>query len=118
MIRPLLSLGGPRIVSFQTAYDALGSECDPSYTLQGGNSGDTVAQAEAAEIAVYVVAGFTVTVPDYEGENLDWGAGQESGYNTLDAIRATPPTCPPTASRSPARCRASASRRSPPPIPA
>jgi hypothetical protein len=28
-------------------------------------------------------------VPDYEGENLDWGAGQESGYNTLDGIRAT-----------------------------
>ena len=89
VIRPLLSLGSPRIVSFQTAYDALGSLCDPSYTLQGGNPGDTIAQAEAAEIAVYVVAGFTVTVPDYEGENLDWGAGQESGYNTLDAIRAT-----------------------------
>ena len=90
LIRPLLSILLPtNIVAFQTAYDGLGSECDPSYTLQGGNSGDTIAQAEAAEIAVYVTAGLTVTVPDYEGENLDWGAGQESGYNTLDAIRAT-----------------------------
>jgi hypothetical protein len=89
VIRPLLPVFGPKIVSFQTAYDALGPECDPSYTLQGGNPGDTVAQAEAAEVAVYVTAGFTVTVPDYEGENLDWGAGQESGYGTLDAIRAT-----------------------------
>jgi hypothetical protein len=89
IIRPLLSLLGTKIVAYQAAYDALGSECDPSYTLQGGNPGDTVAQAEAAAIVAYVVAGFTVTVPDYEGTNLDWGAGQESGYGTLDAIRAT-----------------------------
>jgi hypothetical protein len=88
VVKPLLAIG-TRIIAYQTAYDALGSECDPSYTLQGGNSGDTVAEVEAAAIAAYAAAGFTVTVPDYEGENLDWGAGQESGYNTLDAIRAT-----------------------------
>jgi hypothetical protein len=89
IIQPLLSLTGTKIVAYQTAYDALGSECDPSYTLQGGNPGDSTAQEEEAAIAAYVVAGFTVTVPDYEGTNLDWGAGQESGYGTLDAIRAT-----------------------------
>jgi hypothetical protein len=89
IIRPLLSLTGTKIVAYQTAYDALGSECDPSYTLQGGNSGDSTAQDEELAIAAYVLAGFTVTVPDYEGTNLDWGAGQESGYGTLDAIRAT-----------------------------
>ena len=88
VIRPLLALG-TRIIAYQTAYDALGAQCDPSYTLQGGNTGDTVAQVEATAITGYVVAGFTVTVPDYEGENLDWGAGQESGDGTLDAIRAT-----------------------------
>jgi hypothetical protein len=88
VVRPLLAIG-TRIIAYQTAYDALGSECDPSYTLQGGNPSDTVAEAEAAAISTYAAAGFTVTVPDYEGENLDWGAGQESGYNTLDAIRAT-----------------------------
>jgi hypothetical protein len=80
---------GTKIVAYQTAYDALGSECDPSYTLQGGNPSDSTAQDEELAIAAYVVAGFTVTVPDYEGTNLDWGAGQESGYGTLDAIRAT-----------------------------
>jgi pimeloyl-ACP methyl ester carboxylesterase len=89
IIKPLLSLTGTKIVAYQTAYDALGSECDPSYTLQGGNSGDSTAQEEELAIAAYVLAGFTVTVPDYEGTNLDWGAGQESGYGTLDAIRAT-----------------------------
>jgi hypothetical protein len=88
IIRPLLSLG-TNIVAYQMAYDALGSECDPSYTLQGGNNSDTTGQAEELLIAAYVLAGFVVTVPDYEGEDLDWGAGQESGYGTLDAIRAT-----------------------------
>jgi len=89
IIKPLLSLIGTKIVAYQTAYDALGSECDPSYTLQGGNSSDSTAQEEELAISAYVLAGFTVTVPDYEGTNLDWGAGQESGYGTLDAIRAT-----------------------------
>jgi hypothetical protein len=32
--------------------------------------------------------GYTVVVPDYESVHLDWGAGQESGYGTLDGIRA------------------------------
>jgi hypothetical protein len=89
IIQPLTSLLGTKIVSYQTAYDALGSQCDPSYTLRGGNPGDTDSQVEAAVIALYVTAGYTVTVPDYEGTSLDWAAGQESGDGTLDGIRAT-----------------------------
>jgi hypothetical protein len=89
IIKPLISFIGTKIVAYQTAYDALGSQCDPSYTLQGGNPGDSTAQEEEDAIAAYVIAGFTVTVPDYEGTSLDWAAGQEAGYGTLDAIRAT-----------------------------
>jgi hypothetical protein len=54
-----------------------------------GNPSDSTAQEEELAMAAYLLAGFIVTVPDYEGTNLDWGAGQESGYGTLDAIRAT-----------------------------
>ncbi len=36
----------------------------------------------------YVAAGETVVTADYEGEDLAYGAGQQSGYETLDAIRA------------------------------
>ncbi|HEY1617064.1 MAG TPA: lipase family protein [Streptosporangiaceae bacterium] len=89
IIKPLISFIGTKIVAYQTAYDALGSQCDPSYTLRGGNPGDSTAQEEEDAIAAYVVAGFVVTVPDYEGTSLDWAAGQEAGYGTLDAIRAT-----------------------------
>jgi hypothetical protein len=85
IIRPA-SAAKPRIVSYQTAYDALGAQCDPSYTLAGGdNSSDS---AETTVMAQFVAKGDTVVVSDYEGENLAFGAGQQSGYGTLDGIRA------------------------------
>jgi hypothetical protein len=87
IIQPVLGVL-PNIVAYQTAYDGLGPKCEPSYTLQGGNSGDATDKAEEAVIAGYVGAGNTVVVPDYEGIKQDWGAGQESGYGTLDGIRA------------------------------
>ena len=87
LIRPLVPVG-TKIVSYQTAYDALGSECDPSYTLAGGNTADSTGTAETAVIGLYLAAGYYVDVSDYEGTNLDFVAGQESAYGTLDAIRA------------------------------
>ncbi|HWF54204.1 MAG TPA: lipase family protein [Solirubrobacteraceae bacterium] len=89
ILRPLLPTGTTKILSYQTAYDALGSECDPSYTLQGGNPGYETADLEENLMLAYVAQGDTVVTSDYEGETLDYGAGQESGYGTLDAIRAT-----------------------------
>jgi len=68
------------LVSYQAAYDALGSQCDPSYTLRAGTS--------AAPIVPYLAAGDTVVTADYEGEDLAEGAGQQYGYETLDAVRA------------------------------
>jgi hypothetical protein len=100
IIKPLLALGKTKIVSFQQAYDALGTECDTSYTLRGGNPGDATAALEDAFIDTYLAEGYTVVDSDYEGETLDYGAGQESGYGTLDAIRAAenlmtlPPSTP------------------------
>ncbi len=88
IIRPTTAAEVTRVVSYQTAYDALGSQCDPSYTLQGGNPSYSTAEEEEQIILAYVDAGDTVVVPDYEGEKLDWAAGQESGYGTLDGIRA------------------------------
>jgi hypothetical protein len=89
IVQPLLGGVAPtKLVSYQTAYDALGPKCDPSYTLQGGNSSYSTAVAEEQVILSYVAAGYTVVVPDYEGVNLAWGAGQQSGYGTLDGIRA------------------------------
>jgi secretory lipase len=84
---PTQSSGPPKLVAYQTAYDALGAQCDPSYTLAGGNNSSD--SAETAIMAQFVANGDTVVVSDYEGENLAFGAGQQSGYGTLDGIRAT-----------------------------
>ena len=65
ILRPAVTIGTTKLVSYQTAYDALGSECDPSYTLQGGNSSYSTAQQEEQIILGYVGAGDTVVVPDY-----------------------------------------------------
>ncbi len=88
IVKPLVPSLSTKLVSYQPFYDALGSECDPSYTLQGGNSSYQDAQIDAGLMQNYLAAGDTVVTADYEGENLDWAAGQESAYNTLDGIRA------------------------------
>ncbi len=79
--------GPTRILSYHTAYDALGSQCDPSYTLRGF-APSRVDVAEQAVIAGWLAAGHTVVVPDYEGRDLRWTVGRESGYAALDGVRA------------------------------
>ena len=77
-----MSAAATRLISYQTSYDALGSQCDPSYTLKAGTEGET------GFIRDNVAAGETVVMADYEGEDAAYGVGQQSGYETLDAIRA------------------------------
>ena len=71
-----------RLFSYQTSYDALGAQCDPSYTLEAGTEGET------GIVRDNVAAGYTMVMADYEGEDAAYGVGQQSGYETLDAIRA------------------------------
>jgi hypothetical protein len=92
VIAPLGTASPPRLVGYLSFYDALGAQCDPSYTLQGGDPGSANQQQSEEEeliIGSYVAAGFVLTIPDFEGEDLEWTAGQEAGYGTLDALRAT-----------------------------
>lgn len=80
------------LVAYLSFYDALGDICSPSYTLQGGDPGkdnQQQAQVEAGLVAGLAAQGYAVTVPDFEGTDLHWVAGQESGWSTLDSIRAT-----------------------------
>jgi hypothetical protein len=82
----------PNIVAYLSFYDALSAKCDPSYTLTGGDPGSantTLSDVEQGLVAQYYALGYVVTVPDFEGTSLDWTAGHEAGYGTLDAIRAT-----------------------------
>jgi hypothetical protein len=103
VLEPATGTVDAKLLSYQMAYDALGAQCDPSYTMRGGMpAGGTTNTDEEQFVLGLVAAGDIVVVPDYEGTRLDWSAGQESGYNTLDGIRAAEsllklPTSTPTA---------------------
>jgi hypothetical protein len=80
------------LVAYLSFYDALGDKCSPSYTLRGGDPGQDnmeLTTTEAGLVSGLASQGYAVTVPDFEGEDLHWVAGQESGWSTLDSIRAT-----------------------------
>ncbi|WP_439031111.1 lipase family protein [Gordonia terrae] len=75
-----------RVISYHSFYDALGSQCDPSYTLRGGNAKE--APIDITLISGLLAAGYTVAAPDYEGTGLRWTMARESGYSALDGVRA------------------------------
>jgi len=82
----------PRVTAYLSFYDALSAKCDPSYTLRGGNPGAANTQLtdlEQATVQSLADQGYVVTVPDFEGQDLHWVAGRESGISTLDGITAT-----------------------------
>jgi hypothetical protein len=92
VLLPATATVAPDLVDYLSFYDALGAQCDPSYTLQGGNPGsanEEQTEAEESFIASYLASGFIVTIPDFEGPDLEWTAGYLAGYASLDALRAT-----------------------------
>ncbi|MGX1857375.1 lipase family protein [Dietzia sp. NPDC055340] len=99
VLRPVVP-GPAKLISYHMAYDALGAECDPSYTLTGDGAPSQAGTFEQGVIAGYLASGFTVVVPDYEGPDLEWTIGRQSGYAALDGIRAAenvlglPPSTP------------------------
>ena len=89
VLQPPLRLGAPTIVSYQSFYDSLNPEDEPSYAISGGVTlGGLIPTAESGLIAPALLAGETVVVPDTEGETADFAAGPEYGMNTLDSLRA------------------------------
>jgi Secretory lipase len=80
---------GTSALSYQSFYDSLNTEDDPSYAISGGvTMGGEIPQVESVLITPALLAGETVVVPDTEGEEADFAAGPVYGYNTLDSLRA------------------------------
>jgi hypothetical protein len=79
----------PSVLSYQSFYDSLSTEDDPSYAISGGDpTGGEIPQVESVLIAPALLAGETVVIPDTEGEEAAFAAGPVYGYNTLDSLRA------------------------------
>jgi hypothetical protein len=86
---PLPPLGGPRVVSYQSFYDSLNPADEPSVQIAGDVTlGGLAVDAEAVVVAPLLLQGYTVVVPDTEGQTADFADGPEYGINTLNSIRA------------------------------
>jgi Secretory lipase len=89
VIQPLHQADTTKILSYQSAYDSLNRSDQPSYAINGGLTfGGLVPTVELAVFGSFLARGFTVIVPDTEGQRADFAAGPEYGMNTLDSIRA------------------------------
>jgi len=89
VIQPLGQGDATKVVSFQSAYDSLNRDDQPSYAISGGLTfGGIVPNVELTVFGLFLAQGATVIVPDTEGQRADFAAGPEYGMNTIDSIRA------------------------------
>jgi hypothetical protein len=89
VIQPPIQFDEKKVISYQSAYDSLNPNDEPSYAISGGlRLGGVVPNVEAAVFGPFIADGYTVIVPDTEGQQADFAAGPEYGMNTLDSIRA------------------------------
>jgi hypothetical protein len=89
ILEPPLTLRTPNIVAYQSFYDSLNTEDDPSYAISGGVAlSGTIPQFESALFAPELLSGNAIVIADTEGETADFAAGPEYGINTLNSLRA------------------------------
>ncbi len=74
--------GRRQIMSYQSFYDSLTSDCTPSYlTLQGK-------MFESTTVNTSLKKGYVVVLSDYEGLDNQWIVGLNTAHGVLDGIRA------------------------------
>lgn len=78
-----------KAVSYQSFYDSLNPQDGPSRAIAGDVSlGGTIANFESVALSALLLQGYSIVIPDTEGQSADFAAGPEYGMNTLDSIRA------------------------------
>jgi hypothetical protein len=78
-----------KAVSYQSFYDSLSSADEPSYAISGGHTlGGMIPNVELGLFGPFLLQGYSIIIPDTEGQHADFAAGPEYGTLTLDAIRA------------------------------
>ncbi|KAI5963197.1 uncharacterized protein KGF55_002989 [Candida pseudojiufengensis] len=79
-----------KVVSYQTYEDSAHIDCSPSYGFLYGASMSTLgSQTDMTLMVLALNRGYYVVSPDYEGPKSAFTAGRQSGYATLNSIRAT-----------------------------
>ncbi|MEZ0579652.1 lipase family protein [Nocardioides sp. MH1] len=89
VVRPVVPLGDPKVISYQSFYDSLNPADQPSAAIAGGSGiGPSIANVETALFAPMLLAGYTINIADTEGQRADFASSTEYGYTTLDSLRA------------------------------
>jgi hypothetical protein len=89
VIQPPIQPDKTKVISYQSAYDSLNQNHEPSYAIWGGLTlGGVINNVEAVVFTPFIADGYTIIVADIEGQEADFAAGPEYGRNTLDSIRA------------------------------
>ena len=80
-----------KLVAHLPYVDADGSKCALGYVIRKGSEfpGDILKDYQLLLLEQILEAGYTVTLPDYQGMNRAFGVGPLSGRQTLDGIKAT-----------------------------
>jgi hypothetical protein len=88
VFKPLISWPNS-FVSFQTAYDgsAVTGLCDHSYAYQLlAPQLDLISSVEPLLLQAYLLDGYIVQSPDYEGPDAAFGSGRLAGMGVLDSM--------------------------------
>ncbi|WP_369636394.1 lipase family protein [Nocardia sp. JMUB6875] len=72
----------PPLVSYQALINSLGAQCNPSRSLFNGELQDGVGAM------LPIGRGWAISLPDYLGPNVAYGAAKLSGMVTLDSVKA------------------------------
>lgn len=81
---------GPRpVVSYQTAEDAAGTKCAPSYAIRGGlPAGRSNSAPETLLMLQALLRGWTVVAPDYQGPRSMFLGAKGEARGVLDGLTA------------------------------
>lgn len=89
VLLPPVKAKHPKVFSYQSFYDSLNPDDQPSYAVSGGTTlGGAVNTVEVAFFVPWLLQGYVVNLPDTQGQQANFAAGPEYGYNTLDSLRA------------------------------
>lgn len=85
----LFCLNREKVISYQSFYDSLNPDDQPSVQIAGGLTlGGAIPQIETLLFAPFLLKGYTIITSDTQGQTANFAAGPEYGTNTLDSIRA------------------------------
>lgn len=89
VFKPVFGAKRDRFVSFHTAYDGSSTICNPSYNYQlFANQVDVISAVEMLLLQAYLLKGYIVSSPDYEGPDAAFAASRLEGMVVLDSMRA------------------------------